>query len=409
MLAHYFFNLNPTLQLMIQKDCIFDTRVDTNRIYVSMNTKFIIRNYLNEDNLSPLYLHITGDSKRERLNLDVLVDPKHWNKKKQRLKTLNAKFKDINLILDNVDSKITNIKTVYRLSEQILTPATLKLELINDLPRVNFCTFFEYSLKEQKSTLKPGTYRRHNSVLNKLKAYNDEIFFNQITLNWFLKYRKHLHSIGNVETTINSNIKSIKKFLAIAVKLGIKIPCNLNDIVSGSTLGNRTALKPEELKKIFNFYKSEFVNPPHKLVLGYFLFSCMTGLRFSDIMSLTRKDLMDQHIHFVTKKTGKDQMISLNKKAKEIVETSQDLFITKYTNEHINRELKVIMGMLGIRKKITFHVARHTFATSFLRMGGRVEKLQMLLGHGDIKQTMIYVHIVAEEANKSIFLLDDLF
>lgn len=157
------------------------------------------------------------------------------------------------------------------------------------------------------------------------------------------------------------------------------------------------------------FFKSEFINPSHKLIVGYFLFSCMTGLRFSDVMRLKRSELMDEHIHFIAQKTNKDQMITLNKKAKEIIKSCKDLFLTKFTNEHVNRELKEIMRILGVRKKVSFHVARHTFATSFLRMGGSVEKLQILLGHSSIMQTMIYSHIVAAEANKSIYLLDDLF
>jgi site-specific recombinase XerD len=65
-------------------------------------------------------------------------------------------------------------------------------------------------------------------------------------------------------------------------------------------------------------------------------------------------------------------------------------------------------GYPKIQKKVTFHVARHTFATSFLRAGGQVEKLKDYW-HSDIKQTMIYVHIVQADANAEIFLLDNLF
>ena len=67
------------------------------------------------------------------------------------------------------------------------------------------------------------------------------------------------------------------------------------------------------------------------------------------------------------------------------------------------------MLILKIHKKVTFHVARHTFATSFLRAGGQVEKLQLLLGHSDISQTMIYSHIVQADANAEVFLIDSLF
>ncbi|WP_278035921.1 tyrosine-type recombinase/integrase [Flavobacterium nitratireducens] len=99
----------------------------------------------------------------------------------------------------------------------------------------------------------------------------------------------------------------------------------------------------------------------------------------------------------------------MNIKAREIVEHEPLLFEKKYADQHINDELKKIMLILKIHKKVTFHVARHTFATSFLRAGGQVEKLQKLLGHSDISQTMIYVHIVQADANKEVFLLDNLF
>lgn len=394
---------------MNTQEAIFDTRIDTHKIYVSMKTKFIIRNYKNNENLSPLYLHITGDSKRERINLDILVDSKFWVKKNQRLKAINKKFKDTNLILDNIDSKITNIKTVYRLSEKVLTPSILKKEMLEDLPRVNFCSFFDSCLKSQKKELKPGTYRRYKSVLKKLNDFKEEIIFTEITANWFDIYRKHLYNLGNRSTTVNSNIIGIKKYLRLAIKAGIKIPCDLTEIKSGSTNGSRTSLTPNEIKIIYRFYNSEFISTSHKLIIGYFLFSCMTGLRFSDVMALKRPAMNADYIDFLTNKTAKNQMITLNTKAKEIIVNCADLFIVKFTNEHLNRELKPILRNLSITKKVTFHVARHTFATSFLRMGGRVEKLQLLLGHSAISQTMIYSHIVAAEANESMFLLDKLF
>jgi len=215
--------------------------------------------------------------------------------------------------------------------------------------------------------------------------------------------------LGNCNTTINANIIGIKKYLKIAVKSGIKLSFNLDDIKVGSTAGNRISLTPLEIKKAFGFYKSEYILENHRLILGYFLFSCMTGLRISDVQALTRNDIVDTDFSFVSKKTEKDQTIFINAKAKEIILTDPNLFIKKFSDKHLNEEIKVIMHQLGITKKISFHVARHTFATSFIRMGGSVEKLQILLGHSDIKQTMIYVHIVAQEANESIYLLDNLF
>src|SRR5690606_23637544 len=104
-----------------------------------------------------------------------------------------------------------------------------------------------------------------------------------------------------------------------------------------------------------------------------------------------------------------DQNISLNQKAKDIINHEPFLFERKFEDQFINRELKKIATYLGIKKRITFHVARHTFATAFLRAGGKVENLQKLLGHSSLSQTMIYVHLVSLEANKDIHLMDGLF
>ena len=184
---------------------------------------------------------------------------------------------------------------------------------------------------------------------------------------------------------------------------------NIDEIEVGSTKGNRTSLSTHELKRCAGYYFSEYISDSYRLILGYFLFSCMTGLRISDVQKLKRSNFMDNYVSFVAKKSKKDQSIAMNMKAREIVNHEPLLFEKKFADQHINDELKKIMALLKIQKKVTFHVARHTFATSFLRAGGQVEKLQKLLGHSDIKQTMIYVHIVQADANAEIFLLDKLF
>lgn len=396
------------------ENLIFDTQIDTEKMYVSMKTKFIPRSYNKE--VIPLYLHITGLGTRERLNLDIDIQKKYWDQDNQRLsippilkEEEKQNLKDTNLVIENVASKVTKIKTVYRLSEQILTPQKLKKELIEDLPRVNFCSFFENALKDEKHKLEPGTYRKLKGVLSKLKRYDEFISFSDLTLNWFESYKTHLYRIGNKKTTVNSNIKCIKKFLRIALRHGIKFPCNIDDIKAGSTLGVKVALTPNELKRLKKYYQSEFISENHALILGYFLFSCVTGLRFGDVMEIDRESIKDGFLQFKAEKVDKLQSVTLNKTAKKLVKKNKKLFVKKFTNEHSNRELKIIMKRAKINKKVTFHVSRHTFATSFLRAGGKIEKLRLLLGHSDLRQVMIYNHIVAAEANEEIFLLDNLF
>jgi site-specific recombinase XerD len=359
----------------------------------------------------PIYIRISGgDHPQERINSEVYVNKAFWNDKDRCIKKKNQLLSDKQLILDNIINKFTDIRTTYRLTEIVLTPKIARDEYENKLSRVNFNAFFDLMLKEEKSKFAPGTYRRHESVLEKLKEYQNYLPFHELNVSWFNRYRNYLKDeLDNLDTTINSNFSSIKKFLRIAVKNGIRLTFDVDDIKGGSTTGNRSYLNAHELKICVDYYFSPFITPMNRIVLGYFLFACMTGLRKSNILDLDRRELLKDDFSLVVVKSNKDKTISLNKKAKELIEFCPDLFVVKYSAEHINEHIKIIMKSLGITKHITLHVGRHTFATLFLKMGGKVEKLQQLLCHANIKETMIYVHIMQSEANEEIFLLDKIF
>jgi len=403
------FTQNQLTMYNTPSERIFDTLVDTRKMYVSMKTYFTLREDRIVEGKSPIYLMASGSKQRERIHTKIFVDPQIWLGDKKRVKPINKDANDINLILEAIEAKINRIKIEYRLQEKVITPAILKRELSENMSRVNFCSFFKHALEDSRNNMEPGTYARHKAVMDKVKNYNPDLCFSEINLAWFDRYRNHLSRLGNKGTTINSNIASIKKFLRLANRSGIKLALNVDDVVTGSTKGNRTYLSPEEVKRCFNYYKIEYINESTRLILGYFLFSCFTGLRISDVQNIDRKDLLENEVAFVSEKTNKNQNIVLNQNAREIVTILPNLFLRKFPDQHINDELKKIMTTLKITKKVSFHVARHTFATLFLRMGGKVEMLQKLLGHSSINQTMDYVHILQSEANKEIFLLDNLF
>ena len=389
----------------------FDTINDTTPKLVSIKVNFKLRLDNSKTDVKPLVIHITGNSQRERINSGILVNPKFFDKKKQRMKSLTKIDQDINLVLENYLAKISNIKTEFRLSDRVLTPKIVKDELLGGLTRTNFVAFFLVALEDEKANLKIGTWKRYESIYRKLKEFNSSIPFCEINEKWFLKFRLWAIKRGNKSATVNNNVIALKKFLRIAVKNGVKLNFNLDDVIGGNTHGNRTYLNPNELNKLFKFYNSEYINESNKLVLGYFLFGCMTGLRISDLMDINRNDLINNEISFINTKSAVDQFLILNLTARKIVEKEELLFIKKFADATLNEEIKKIVRFCGITKNISFHVARHTFATCFLRpeVGGTIHHLQKLLKHRDIKSTMIYSHIVEAEANEQIFVLDKLF
>jgi site-specific recombinase XerD len=182
---------------------------------------------------------------------------------------------------------------------------------------------------------------------------------------------------------------------------------NFSEIKNITFKGNRTFLDAQELNRLMEYYNSSYIPAIYKNMLGRFLFSCFTGLRFSDVYKLTKENFVADTVVFSAEKTGKFQRIQLNKTAASFI--NDDFFKINSTNEYTNRTLKEIAKICGITKKITYHVSRHTFATNFLICGGRVEHLQKLLAHSKIEETMIYVHIVEQITDTQILNMDSIF
>jgi site-specific recombinase XerD len=292
----------------------------------------------------------------------------------------------------------------------MLTPEKLAKELQEATARLDFLRYFRERIDKERPGVSPGYFRKMQSVLKKMEDYLGEVYFADITNGFLDDYRMLLAQKGNKKTTINSNMATIKKILNAAAKDGIKFPLDTQEVKIGSTVGSRVDLSVKELETLFNYYLNEFCPEHWRLTLGYFLFSCFTGMRLSDVLDLQRKSVQGvAHVDFLARKTNKRQVIPITQKCAAVIAHHPRLFTDKVTPEQLNRNLKSICGHLRFSKNISFHVARHTFATNFLRAGGNVVKLQKLLGHSNIRETMIYVHIVEQEANEQINLMDGLF
>ncbi|WP_026755013.1 tyrosine-type recombinase/integrase [Sediminibacter sp. Hel_I_10] len=387
----------------------FDTRIDTKKFFVPMTIKIKRRNYVNKDGESLLYLHVSSAGERQRIPLDIYVDPKYWIKEREILKGPEEHTELQNLLVANVKSKITKIKTFYKLSYQDLTMHAFIEEFTNNLPRANFVSFFEHMLEDRRNTIEDSTHRKELAVLNKLKNFQSEVLFYQIDQMWFTKFRNYLGRLGNKRTTRNANMKVIKLYIGFAVSAGVKLKVNLKDIKTGSTAGDKKYLNINEIEKLYKFYFSDFINANEKLALGYFLMGCFTGLRFSDLMQQKRESLLTGAFTFTHIKTKKAQSVKLNKKAMRIIDHNKQLFIDRYTPEHTRRLVKAICKKISIFKPVDFHTSRHSFGTNYILLGGNVMKLKGLLNHGDIKETMGYVHLAELERNSEADLMDQMF
>lgn len=152
-----------------------------------------------------------------------------------------------------------------------------------------------------------------------------------------------------------------------------------------------------------------------------FLFSCYSGLTYIELKELTTDNIvkgMDGKDWIYTKreKTQESVKIPLLESAKDIIKKyqEQDLKGTKeifpvISNQKINKYLKEIIVSIGIRKKITFHSARHTFATVVTLCNGvPIETLSKLLGHTKLSTTQIYARVLESKLSSDISNLDEI-
>jgi site-specific recombinase XerD len=374
-----------------------------------LTAKIVIKeDHIRTDGTCAIYMQIFLNKIRKKIPMKLSVKPCDFDKVKQRIKPKSPNSKDHNLIIEKALADINTIEVNYRLSNEVLTMEKLIYEYCNPTSRIDFLKFWEIELEHQKLILDGSTYDQQTSTLRKVKKYTNHLFFYEIDAVFFDKMIGHFQKVEkNSGHTIFTLKKNFKKYLRIANDKGIKTPMNYKLIKTPRPVSKRTFLDGREITKLDEYYESSFINENLKGILGQFLFSCFTGLRISDSQAITINNIINDVLAFTSKKTGKFQRIQLNASALSYIGTDK-LFLRQYSEKHINEELKNIMKTCGITKHVTFHVARHSFATNFILCGGQAEVLQKLLGHSDMRETMVYVHIAQSVMDDQIFRLDNL-
>lgn len=373
--------------------------------FASMRHSFFLKDYKSKNGTSQIYLNLYIHKQRKKVPVEIFVQKKDWNQAKQEVNKSCKNAIDYNLILRDIEAKINKIEIQFRLSNEVLTVDKC-VELLKrpDLT-VDFISFIEYELSLK--SMEENSIKNHKAVLKKLKEYKSTILFPDVNEVFISKYRQYLSKkLGNQEVTIDSNIKVLKHYISLAKKRGLIVNIDIERIRIKQHRSHRTNLSIAEVEKMKEYYFSSFIKDSHKKTLGYFLFNCMTGLRINDLLKLKREDFTEDYFNFWNQKSKKQQILMTNETCKKILAHDETLFVDKITPKTINETIKEIAAFLGIKKKVTCHIARHTFATNYLRKGGKVQDLQVLLAHSDIKTTMIYVHIVESETVRTMTLLD---
>lgn len=367
----------------------------------TVKTRFFLHNRKDKHGLCSVFFSVTIAGKRTRINTGHKISPDRWNQRRQRTRDDDQ----INLLLDNLQAKSTQISTFYYLTHRELCLENFLEEFHNQSPAYNFNEFMRQKINIHCKA--ESTKRKHLAIYQKLSDWREHISFHEINHDWFSEFRAHLRSIGNQGTTENTNVRIVKQYLRMAKKSGIILNVELDEVKIGTTSGQREALSVTELKKLRKHYFEGDISESVKLSLGYFLFAYCTGVRLGDLKNLKREKLQNVN-HFRMGKNGRFIDVQLNNSAMAVLTEDERLFQIWHTEQTINKHLRILAQQFNIPKALSMHVARHTFATHYLKAGGTIYNLQKLLGHRKIETTMIYVHLNIDDVVDTVNLIDQL-
>lgn len=281
----------------------------------------------------------------------------------------------------------------------------------------DFLEYFKHQLKKKEQY--KGSYGIWNATYKHLIKYTgNKLLFKEIDNAFcedFVNYLSNDAKMANNQNLIPSTVKcyytKFKACLNQAVKDRIiySNPCN-NITINNRYQHKREYLTLEEVKKIVKTECS------YKELKKAFLFSCLTGLRWSDIEKLKWSEVQKTDngykIIFHQQKTNGLQYLDISEQAREYLGEEgmpqEKVFTNLKYSVLVNNTLSKWMNDAGINKKITFHCARHTFAVLQITMGTDIYTLSKLLGHTAIKTTEIYADIIDEKKREAVNRIPDI-
>lgn len=365
---------------------------------MSITSKLILRpDYIKIDGTNPIYLRLTINRIVKSYSLKLSCLSKFWIDNKFRVSKPCPNSYRINLLLDKHENKSNQIIFDFLKNDKILTFTEFEKHFKNNhYNNKSFVDFVQDQIKVQTGKLKKGTIKGYKDQLNKLQSFWTEIVFSELTPSFMDAYKQYLIQVrNNNKNTIIKSLLFIKNMLNKALNDGLinDNPCKSYKL--GRIEGNREHLTLNELNKLEKLFYSKNLKKNKENVLKYFLFCCYTGLRYSDIKSFKYSDINEDMISIKMHKTEEFVRVPLIDKAKKLLPNEKMYFKNQpifkvLTNQPTNRYIKDVISIADIKKKISIHCARHTFATVGIDLGIPIDVISKLLGHTDIKTTMIY-------------------
>lgn len=403
------------------------------------STTFSILIWINtsrlKNNEAEIFARVTVNLRRTNISLKRKIDVESWNRSKGRVKGNCKEARTLNLYLDQEQARLFECYQELRAEQQLVTAPAVKARFLGlDTIHHSLLELIEYHNTTMVNKLHYDTMRHYKTSQHYLRLFMEQkmktsdVYLKDLNYAFVINFENFLRAhvpadyrnkIGN--NTVMKHIQRLRKMVTMAFKMEWIVRDPFVKFQSSFEKSEREFLSEEELQSI-EVFKSSFERLT--LVKDLFIFSCYTGIAYVDVMTLTKDHILrgiDGNLWIITKrqKTGTSVKIPILEQTQYLIDKYRDSVRANITgtlfpvlsNQKVNSYLKEIAEACGIKKNLTFHVARHTFATTVtLTNGVPIETVSKLLGHTKLATTQIYAKVIERKVSDDMqalrFILD---
>ncbi|MCG2459451.1 site-specific integrase [Flavobacteriaceae bacterium F89] len=380
-----------------------------------------------KNNRSNIYARITVNGKKVNISLKQKVDIDSWDSKRQKARGNGKTSRIVNLYLDEVKSELVQSYRDLKGESRVVTSQLIKARYLGeDIKIHSLKDVFKYHNDKMGNKLCAKTLCHYRTSQKYVLAFIEneykvsDKYLRDLDYAFVLGFESFLRSyrpnhyqgkIGN--NAVMKHIQRLRKMVTLAYHIEwierdpfVKFKPKLEKT-------EREFLTDIELEAIENLQPTI---ERLAVVKDLFVFSCYTGISYADIMKLTLDNIQmgidgNRWLMANRNKTGTPFKIPLLSKADKLILKYQnhprtnhsERLMPNLSNQRLNSYLKEIADVCGIKKNLTFHMARHTFATTVtLSNGVPIETVSKLLGHTKLATTQIYARVVEKKVSEDM-------
>ena len=378
---------------------------------------YIRRDKTNKKGEAPVFMRLTINGERADASIKRFIEPHAWNSAKGKANEKSRGGKDLNLYLDAISANILRIQRDLELDKKEVSAQIILNRYLGKEQSDRHTLMEVFRAHNEKCralsgiSLAPATVIRYETTLRLTEEFlqknykKEDCYLDEVTNQFIEDFEFFLKTVRRCcHNTTTKYLLNFKKIIRIALAKGWMKKDPFAQVHFHFEPVEREFLEKQELKVLLN---KEITITRLAQVRDIFCFCCLTGLAFMDVQQLKPEHLVaDIHgkiwIRKARQKTKNMCNIPLLDEAQKIINRYRDhpycqthgVLLPVCSNQKMNSYLKELADICGIRKNLSTHCARHTFATLTLASGATIDNVAKMLGHANVNMTRRYAKVL---------------